>query len=142
MIVNEIKTKCMGFGRIKEIEVSFNGKIIEQVSKYKCLGTVIRSVHKINEDPFRENYTHLTDHGRKAIFSMYKRLKPIGKPSPKIMLDLFDSLVKPIFIYGSDVWGYSKTGLSAVDKVFMRFARCVLNVKATTNNLIVYGECG
>ena len=32
MIVNEIKTKCMGYGRINEINVEFNGKMIEQVS--------------------------------------------------------------------------------------------------------------
>ena len=29
-----------------------------------------------------------------------------------------------------------------MDKVFLNFARCTLNVKATTCNAIVYGECG
>ena len=29
-----------------------------------------------------------------------------------------------------------------VDKVFLNFARCTLNVKATTCNAVVYGECG
>ena len=42
----------------------------------------------------------------------------------------------------SDVWGHNKTGISMIDKVMLRFSGCVLNVKATTNNVMVYGECG
>ena len=28
-----------------------------------------------------------------------------------------------------------------VDKVLLRFCRCVLNVKATTSNIMIFGEC-
>ena len=58
------------------------------------------------------------------------------------MFYIFDTLVRPILMYGSDVWGISKKGLTQVDKVFLQFARCVLHVKSTTCNTIVYGECG
>ena len=40
--------------------------------------------------------------------------------------------------YGSDVWGYNKNGTSIVDKVMLRFSRCVLNAKATVSDII---EC-
>ena len=58
------------------------------------------------------------------------------------MLKLFNTIVKPILIYGSDLRGYNKNGTSMVDKVTLRFCRCILNVKATTSNIMVYGECG
>ena len=45
-------------------------------------------------------------------------------------------------MYGSDVWGHSESGISMIDKVVLRLSRCVHNVKATTSNLMVYGECG
>ena len=48
----------------------------------------------------------------------------------------------PILTYGSEVWGASKSGLQELDRVFLRYIRCVLRVKATTSTLAVYGECG
>ena len=45
-------------------------------------------------------------------------------------------------MYGSDIWGYNKTGTQVFDKLFQNFVRCTLHIKATTCNPIVYGECG
>ena len=36
---------------------------------------------------------------------MTSKIKAIGKLPVHAMLNLFDVLVKPILIYGSDVWG-------------------------------------
>ena len=55
---------------------------------------------------------------------------------------MFDSLVRPILTYGSEVWGASKSGLQELDRVFLQYMRCVWRIKATTSNLAVYGECG
>ena len=55
---------------------------------------------------------------------------------------MFDNLIRPIPTYESDVWGLRKAGLDVMNKVFFNFIRCTLNVKATTCNAIVYGECG
>ena len=52
-------------------------------------------------------------------------VKEIGIIAPKIMFYMFDTLVRPILMYGSDVWGISKKGLTQVYKVFLQFARCV-----------------
>ena len=53
------------------------------------------------------------------------------------MLHMFDAMIKPILVYGSDAWGTNKAAHLAVDKVFLHFARCILCVKATTSNAIV-----
>ena len=51
-------------------------------------------------------------------------------------------MIRPIITYGSDVWGLCKSGLHDLDKLFLNHIRCVLCIKATTSNIIVYGECG
>ena len=58
------------------------------------------------------------------------------------MLDIFETLIMPILVYGSDLWGARKDGLWALDKVFLLFVRCILGIKATTSNIIVARECG
>ena len=55
---------------------------------------------------------------------------------------MFDILVLPILTNGSDVWGTSKSGLDALDKVFLHYVRCNLGVKATICNIIVCGDYG
>ena len=144
MSVNEIKTKCMVVGSKGNgaINLSFNNNEIEQVPQYKCLGVTVRSIHKNNEDMFANNYPYLCDQGRKALFGILHRLRSITPIPQKVMLKLFNTIVKPILIYGSDVWGHNKNGTSIVDKVMLRFYKCILNVKATTSNIMVYVECG
>ena len=144
MSVNEIKTKCMAVGSncATVMNLSFNSNEIEQVTQYKCLGVIVKSIRKNTEDIFANNYPYLCDQGRKALFGVLHRLRSITSVPPKIMFKLFNTVVKPILIYGSDVWGCNRNGTSMVDKVMLRFCRCALNVKATTSNIMVYGECG
>ena len=49
---------------------------------------------------------------------------------------------KPILSYGSDARGVNKTTLHELGKSFLNYIRCVLRVKSTTSNIIVFGECG
>ena len=142
IIVNETKTKTMCFGTDEPFNVYFNGKLIEQVHQYKYLGVLVRSVNRLNQDIFADNYRVISDKSRKAAFGLNKKLKYIQNLPPSIRFDMFDTLVRPVFTYGSDVWGMSKSGQGALDKVFLHYARCTLGVKATTCNVIVYGECG
>ena len=58
-----------------------------------------------------------------------------------IMFYIFDTIVRPITTYGSDVWGCN-IDLHYTNKVFLDFIKCALRVKATTCTTIVYGECG
>ena len=60
----------------------------------------------------------------------------------KILFDMFETLIHPILLYGSDVWGIRRQGNDMVNKVFYCFIRCVLGVKATTSNLMMLGESG
>ena len=103
-IVNEIKTKCMTFGKIRKVIVNFNGKIIEQVDRYKCLGNIITPIYRFNSDPFRLNTTYACDKARKALYAVSHRTKKVSPLSPDIKFHLFNSLILPILTYGSEVW--------------------------------------
>ena len=78
----------------------------------------------------------------KAIFGMVHKIQDFAPLPPKVMFKVFDSVIKPILVYGSDVWGHRNTDLESISKVMLRSCRCILNVKATTSNIIVHGECG
>ena len=58
------------------------------------------------------------------------------------MIYLFQSLIRPILVYGSDVCGANSNATKAMDKVFLWYARTILKVKSNTCNLITLGECG
>ena len=142
MIVNEIKTKVMIFGNPKKSKLLFNSAEIDEVIDYKYLGNIISSIRLPRQDPLKKTCTFLCDQARKASFSMTSKIKTIGKLPVHVMLNLFDVLVKPILIYGSDVWGIKSKLWDSSDKVFLQYARYLLHVKATTSNVITTGECG
>jgi hypothetical protein len=47
--------------------------------------------------------------------------------SVKIQLDLFDKMVKPILLYGCEVWGFSNNDI--IEKVHLKFCKLLLHLK-------------
>ena len=143
MIVNEMKTKVMVYGSTsRNITVKFHDKILERVDQYKYLGNLVKSVKKCNEDKFGENYQYLYSKARQAIFTSFKRLKHIGTLPAHIRMYLFELLVKPVLVYGSEIWGTIVNATKYIDKVLLWYARAILRVKSNTSNLITLGQCG
>ena len=132
----------MCFGADDKVEINCNGKPIEQVWQFKYLGTVVRSIKRRNQDIFSENSSFICTKARKATFSIQKKVIFFKLLPPEIRFEIFDTMIKPILTYGSDVWGVNKTALHELDKSFLNYIRCVLCVKSTTSNIIVFGECG
>ena len=142
MIVNELKTKIMMFGNGPKGEVSFNGNLIKWVDKYKYLGNMINSTKQPNGDIFKENAKYLCQKARGAIFSFFNKTKPFGTLPPALMVQAYKTLIQPILLYGSDVWGISKHMCEEIDKVCLFFIRCILRVKQSTCRSICFGELG
>ena len=61
------------------------------------------SVRKQNQDMFANNYEYLCNQALKVIYCFRKKVKDIGVIPPKIMFDIFDTLVWLILTYASDV---------------------------------------
>jgi hypothetical protein len=54
---------------------------------------------------------------------MYEVLKMgrLYKLSVKIQLDLFDKMIKPVLLYGCEVWGFGKN--EVVERVHLKFCK-------------------
>ena len=141
-IVNTVKTKYMVFGKLEHVKLFFNSHALDQVTEYKYLGNIVRAVSKPISDIFANNHEYLRNKARGSIFSMLKKLKNSRTVSPKLLICLFDSLVRPILTYGSAIWGTRQQGREVMDKIHLWFLRTILGIKQTSSNSITLGECG
>ena len=105
MIVNGMKTKFMCFGQKSDCKLSFDNQEITQVEHYKYVGNLIKPVQALHGDIFGDNYNFLCDKAKKAIFAMKKKLKATGYLPPSIMFYMFNTLIQPILLYGSEIRG-------------------------------------
>ena len=79
---------------------------------------------------------------RKANIAMYEVLSK-GRSlnlSVSCQYDLFEKIVKPILLYGCEVWGLSNTYI--LERVHLKFCKLLLNLKKSTPSFMVYGELG
>ena len=142
LVANDIKTKYMVFGKSDTFTLRLNGKRIKRVKSSKCLGFILSSVQSLNGDIFRENPNYLKDKAQKSVFSFLNRVKRIGNASPKCIFNLYECLTQPILLYGSDIWGFSKSNISSIDLLLNWFLRIVLGVKQGTSIPMLLGESG
>ena len=64
----------MPFGKAHNCNVYFNDKQIEQVTKYKYMGSIIRSFRTDKQNIFSPNYTYLHNRANRAIFLVARKL--------------------------------------------------------------------
>ena len=136
MVVNNVKTKVMTFGKPLAVNLEFNGTSLEVVQSYKSLGILINSTRTITGNVFKLHPDYLGGQAKKAAFTIFNKTKRIGSIPPKHMLYLYQSMIQPVLLYGSEIWGFHEGSSKTVDKFYLWFARIILNVKATTCNLI------
>ena len=111
--VNVSKTKVLVFnkpGRLLENMFYFNEECLENVRHYRYLGVHFSASGVFNfakDDIFKKSL--------KASFKLTK-LTTTGEPSMKTSLHLYDHLLKPIVLYGSEIWGTFKTNTSTCKK--------------------------
>ena len=162
--VNELKTKIIIFGKNKNYEIyndSFKvqGKNIEIVDSYCYLGI---DLHKSGS--FQIAQTSLKIKAMRAFFGL-KRTIIRSKLSFKALTTLFDSLIKPIILYGAPIWTpnssinksitkychstphniqnfISKIKRTPSEKVQLSFLKWALGVHFKASNIGVWGESG
>jgi hypothetical protein len=143
MIVNELKTKVVIFGKQPQEAPSFifNDESIDIVDSYKYVGNIFKSVILGHGDPMSLNHDYLSEQANKAMFAILKRTNAIGRLTPKVYLQLFDSYVTPILEYGSEIW-YRGIDVKQIEKVQLRYLKMILKVKSSTSTLALYGDTG
>lgn len=152
--VNVDKTKVMIFnkaGRLFKSNFVFQNRAIECVSSYRYLG-----LHFSASGTFSYAKSELYKKGLKAYFKLCKNILNLH-PCIKTSLHLFDHTIKPILMYGSEIWGiYNPTsskfrnGISfekmyktiEPEKLHVKFSKFVLGVNRKSTNFAVMSELG
>ena len=102
--LNVEKTKTVIFNRagatLKKEQIQYRGKNIKTVKHFKYLGILLDSNGK-----FQTAINELTKKAAKALGRVY-RLSTCNFISTNTLLDTFTSLVKPIMLFSSEIWGY------------------------------------
>merc|ERR1712002_311049 len=87
----------------------------------------------------------LADKARRAYYSIRKFMSKLNPPIT-IWLKLFQSLIEPILLYGSEIWGpIMKEDLwdsNPIEKVHLEFCRNILKVHRNCPNLGCRAELG
>ena len=135
--VNIQKTKIVvfGSGRLPQnLCFIYDNSEIEIVKQFNYLGVIFSKTGN-----FHPTKKHLCD---KATIAMYEVLK-FGRKynlSIKCLMSLFDKMIKPILLYGCEIWGFGKNDI--IENVHLKFCKIVLNLKPSTPNYMIYGELG
>ena len=143
--VNPKKTKVIVFNRsfskeVKNLLFSIHGNIIETVKSYTYLGVVVT-----NTGQFYKATEALYLKSLRALFSLYSAIDVrADKGNIQLYLKLFDSLIKPISLYGCEIWGYhiSQTPNNPISKFINKFYRTLLGVPKYASTLGVHVELG
>ena len=75
----------------------------------------------------------------KAMYSLIRKARALLLPID-LQIKLFDKMVKPILLYGSEVWGFGN--LDILERTLLKFLKIILSMKTSTPNFMVYGETG
>ena len=98
--VNTLKTKIMIFnnaGKFHNIDFNLNGVRLECVSRYKYLGVCF-----CLSGSFTYTQEDLYNKSLKAYFKFSKEFLSL---KPNISMHVFDHTIKPILLYGCEIWG-------------------------------------
>ena len=75
----------------------------------------------------------------KQCFLFWKKSSKLHLPKD-LQLQLFDSTVAPILLYGSEISGFEKS--DGLERLCTQFYKIILNLKKTTPNIILHGDLG
>ena len=139
LTVNLKKTKIMVFRKGgflgKNERWHYEGNKLEVVNKFKYLGHTI-TTKLSTEEACEEN-------SRKAkgkIMDIFKTMWTLGNLDTNIFFQLYDCQIKPMLLYGSQVWGgfCSET----IESAHLFALKRLLSVSNKTPNTFIYGETG
>ena len=139
--INVSKTKIIRFTKRKSPKNPanvYNFQIkeenVEVVDDYVYLGTTVTYNGK-----YKKAIDKQVTQARRALFGLKLKIEKFDLPFD-IMLDLFDKMILPILLYGSEIWGYE--GIQQIEVFYRKFLKEVLRLNKQTTNCMVYGEAG
>ena len=108
---------------------------IKHSSNYKYLGITLTE-----NGSNKLAITTLANQTSKALFALMRGASKLSFPKPSLLCHLFDTLVKPVAEYGSEIWGHAQA--EELEIIHRKFCKFALGLPRTTTNLACYGELG
>ena len=143
--INYSKTKCMTFteGHQKEKHIFYIDKqILENVNEFKYLGITINK----NNCSFSPTPAALTVKDKRALYALKDKIS--NKLTVELLLKIFDVSIKPILLYGCEIWApylnqdIAKWESTPSEQVDTQFIKSILSVNRSTTNVLARGEVG
>ena len=103
----------------------YHGKALDVDTDFSYLGTTFDQKGK-----FFKARSRLIEQARRASFVVIRKSRKLNLPVD-LQLKLFDNMIAPIFLYGSEIWGFH-----------FKYCKRLLHLKASTPKAMVYGELG
>ena len=128
---------CLIFGKGKQpagLKFVYNGTELEIVNHFRYLGVLFSKTGS-----FTAHVKSLYEKDRKAMYGVISKCRNHNL-SIDCQLDLFDKVVKPVLLYGCEVWGFSN--INIVEKLHLKFCKYILNLNNSTPIYMVCGELG
>ena len=136
--INTSKTKVCIFSSRKinpmNTKFKYKGNELEIVEDYKYLGVIFNY-----NGNFKKNSNSLITQAKKAMYTVISKCRRYNLPID-IQIQLFDSMVLPILLYGAEVWGIKE--FKEIEKLHLKFLKHCLGICNSTCNNMVYGELG
>ena len=136
--VNTTKTKIIVFrngGTLKKSEKwVYKGEQLESVTYYSYLGLLISS-----RLCWTKCIETLSCKAQQILSKVRVMCNKYEYFTNEILFKIFDTKIKPIILYGSEIWGVKR--YTDVENVHIKFCKIVLNVGKTTWNFAAIAEC-
>ena len=112
--------------------------IVKTTNSYKYLGFIFTPSGSI-----LPGLNDLKDRAQRAYHKLKNKMGAFFRLHPITTLSLFDSLIKPIMLYGSDFWGCLKMPKNnPIENLFTKFIKTLLGVQKQTSNIGALLELG
>ena len=116
--VNPLKTKIVVFCKSKRglrnmPNFNFEDSLLEIVDHFSYLGVQFSYNGK-----FTRTKIYVVEQARRAMFSVMKKARKLSLPVD-MQLHLFDTMISPILMYGSEVWGIEN--IDIIDRFKLKF---------------------
>ena len=121
--INVQNTKIVIYGSRpgrKEYDFKLGNNVISVESDYTCLG-----IYFPCNDNMGKCIISLRNQASRAMFALIKKSRKLGL-DVDVQLQLFDSLILPIALYGCEVWGFRN--IEVVEKLHLLYCKMLLRV--------------
>ena len=135
--VNLDKTKVVIFsrGKIRKFKsFKFGNNVVDVIDDYVYLGTTFNYNGKFNKAKAKQVLQ-----AKKATFSLLTKAKKLNL-SDDVFVELFERVVIPVLLYGSEIWGFEDP--KQLQVMYNKEMRKYLRLHKTTPMCMIMGELG